>query len=94
MKSFFYKSLMTSEGRFLSNKKNQPPTSEKIWDRFYVVSVKNLHEKVRILVSLIISKLFIDTKTAFLFNQIWGTTSGKKDIETNVPATSITREHS
>ena len=30
MKLFFYKSLMTSEGRFLSNKKNQPPTSEKI----------------------------------------------------------------
>ena len=42
---------------------------KKNWGCFFILNFKNLHEKVRIFVSLIITKLFIDTKTIFLFNQ-------------------------
>ena len=57
---------MTSWGRFLNNKKIVPPTSEKKSGRFLVLNVKTLHKKVKISVSLIIQKLFIDTITIFL----------------------------
>ena len=51
----------------LKHKKNQPPTSKKKWGRFLVLSIKNVHERVRILVSLLISKLFIDTKNSIFY---------------------------
>ena len=51
-------------------KKNQPPTSEKKLRPVFSFKYLHLHESVRILESLLILKLLIDTTTNFLSNQI------------------------
>ena len=63
MRFYFKKSLMTSWERFWNTQKKSVSNHRKKWGRFFVLSIKNVHERVRILVSLLISKLFIDTKT-------------------------------
>ena len=42
------------------DQKSQPPTSEKNEAVFLILNIKNLHERVRILMSLLFLKLFID----------------------------------
>jgi len=61
---------MKSWGRFSNVKKTASNLRKKIEAVFLDLDIKNLHERVRILVSLLISKLFIDTKPVFLFIQI------------------------
>ena len=82
-----------SWGRFLNIKNVSLQPKKKIEANFLVLDIKNVHKRETILVLPLISKLFIDTNTIFLINHIWSRTSVKKDIETIIPVTSITRGH-
>ena len=87
--SFHYREIFLLEelddilGKVLKHKKDQLLTSEKEMRPFFSFMHQKckLHERLIIL----ISKLFIDTKTLFLCNQ---------DIEANISATSTTKHKS
>ena len=49
----------------IGSKVNHQPQKKKL-DHFLVFNIKHLHEKVIVLVSLLVSKLFIDPKTIFV----------------------------
>ena len=66
MKSYFYKSLMTSWGKVLKHTKISLQPQKKLGPFFLVLNIKIAHERVKILMYLLISKLFIDLKTLSL----------------------------